>query len=312
MNETATEPRRHSDDQPLVSLILCAYRDEATVEQSLRRFSQQDYPHFEIIIVDSSPTDKVEQVVRSQFKGTIYERASERLLPNEAHALGVHRAQGALLVFSDPGIYTPRSWLMALVDGWLQTGGPVCGSLDCHSDHWLDLGIHLAKFDLVLPSGAPRRTTIGPTSVLLCPRQIYDRIGGFHPGMWLSDTLFSWKLWEQGIEITFWPAAQAEHDHRSSRGRFLRERFTRGQEFGALRGSRRNWSRSRVALMALVTLLPIRLANLLVRTIGNAWPTQRRWRYLSSLPVAAIGHEAWLLGELSTYLRLLFQRRPSS
>jgi glycosyltransferase involved in cell wall biosynthesis len=287
---------------PRVSLILCAYKDEATIGEALRRFSRQTYPDFEIVVVDSSPGDGVEKIVEDGFPEVVYQHWPSRLFPNDAHAIGVDKSSGELLVFSDPGIYAPAGWLDIMVEAWSRVHGPVGGSIDCYGNRWLDLGIHLGKFDPVLPGGSLRPTGIAPTSVLLCERRVFLEAGGFVPGWWLADTLLNWQLLDRGYSLYIAPEAVVEHHHRTTISDYLGERLKRGREFGLLRASREAWTVWQRLVMAALSVSFLRLVPLLGRTVANAWKAPRRWSYLSALPIAAMGHAVWLLGETWAYL----------
>lgn len=299
-------------DRPLVSILLCAYQDELTVARSLTAFTRQRYRPLEIVMVDSSPDQAVEDIVCKQFPGVRYTHHPARLLPNEAHARAVDLSDGELLIFSDPDIYAPTDWVERLVDGWQRTGGPVCSSLKCHGRRWMDLGIHLAKFDQQMPVPPERHIEIGPTSVLLCPRDSYRQTGGFIPGTWLSDTVLSWRLSDLGHPIWFLPSAPAEHHHRSTFRDFVQERFIRGKEFGRLRSSRMGWGWWDFAWGILITALPIRLTGLVLRSARASWRSGRRLDAVTTLPIVASGHAAWLAGELAIYIERLVGENPTS
>jgi GT2 family glycosyltransferase len=298
--------------RPKVSVLLCAYRDERTVARSLTGFARQTYRPLELVMVDSSPDQAVEDIVRTRFPGVRYVHHPERLLPNEAHARAVDLSDGELLIFSDPDIYAPADWVERLVGGWRQTGAPVCGSLRCHGRRWMDLGMHLAKFDQQLPVPPERWIEIGPTSVLLCPRDCYRQTGGFIPGLWLADTVMSWRLSDIGHPIWFLPSALAEHHHHSSWGGFVQERFNRAKEFGLLRSSRMGWAWWDFARLALISALPLRLAGLMLRSARASWRSGRRLDAITTLPVVASGHAAWLAGELVTYVQRLVGAHPTN
>lgn len=296
---------------PLVSILLCAYRDERTVARSLELFLAQTYRPIEIIMVDSSPHDLVGRIVRARYPQVKYHHSDTRLLPNEAHSIAAGLAEGDLYLFSDPGIYPPPEWVETLVSCWRSSGEASCGSLACYGRRWRDMGFHLAKFDQWLPAGSPRPISVAPTAVLLCPKKLYQEAGGFVRGHWLSDALFSWQLAANGHTIWLVPGACAEHHHWQSFRSFLRERYSRGFEFGGIRAQQGSWGWWRRLWMASISILPVRLAGLILRSARSAWKVTERWMYLSTLPLVALGHGAWLAGELTHYSAQLFSQIPS-
>ena len=71
------------------------------------------------------------------------------------------------------------------------------------------------------------RAELGPTAGLLVTRADWERVGGI-PAGWLGDTSFSWALAEAGVPIHLAGEAVFEHDHGTTLGALLRERFERG------------------------------------------------------------------------------------
>ena len=49
--------------RPIVSIVVPAYRSEATIAKSLRSLENQTYASFELIVVDSSPDETTASLV---------------------------------------------------------------------------------------------------------------------------------------------------------------------------------------------------------------------------------------------------------
>ncbi len=164
------------EDRPAVSIIIPAYESHATVSGCLSALAAQTFREFEVILVDSGPTDRGAQIVRRDFPWVRLERQAERLLPHQARNLGVALARSEILVFTDPDIYASSTWLASLVSAFKRHGGMIVGSVACHGSRWIDIGAHLAKFDQWLPRGAARHVEIAPTLNTLCPREIFEAV----------------------------------------------------------------------------------------------------------------------------------------
>jgi GT2 family glycosyltransferase len=282
---------------PLVSIIVSAYRAEQTVARSLRSMLAQEYHPTEIILVDSSPDPHTAEIVQRDFPQVRYERSPERLRPNAAQNRGAALARGDLLLFTNPDVYASPGWVARLVELQKGRGGAISGAIACEGNGWLQTGLHLAKFDKWLPRGGVRRTEIGATANLLVPRDIFTAVGGFEGNSWVADTVFCWALAEQGIPVWFAPGATVWHDHLGGWPDLLKERFERGITFGASRASHFRWPRGWLLLRLGLTLLPLRLAGLIARTLRNATEAGQLGRSVVTLPVFASGHAAWLAGE---------------
>src|SRR5262249_55455832 len=71
-----------------VTIFLPAYKSEKTIVRCLRTITAQHYPLLEVMVVDSSPDDRVEELIRSGFPKVAYLHSKVRLLPHAARNLG--------------------------------------------------------------------------------------------------------------------------------------------------------------------------------------------------------------------------------
>jgi GT2 family glycosyltransferase len=258
----------------------------------------QSYRDFEVIVIDSSPDDDCGQIVVKQYPWVHYEHVTHRMLPHEARNYGAQKANADLLIFSDPDVYADPQWLSILLDSHQSYGGVIVGSVLYYGRKWHDIGAHLAKFDLFLPGGKVRPIEIAPTLNLLCPRAIFDELGGFSGEYMIGDTIFSWELQALGYPITFVPGALVRHHHTTTWLELVRERSERGREFGVLRAEQFAWGTPRILYQILITLLPLRLANLLLRSFRNSRSAGMLQQFILTFPINLSGHAAWLLGEM--------------
>jgi glycosyltransferase involved in cell wall biosynthesis len=282
-------------------VIIPAYESQQTLARCLESIEAQTYPEYEVVVVDSSPSDMCEEIVQRSFPGVRYFRSKERLLPHAARNYGVSMCSSDVLVFTDPDVYPDTDWLGKLVAADPGSGDLVVGSVECYGERWLDQGVHLSKFDIWLPGGGHEWIDIAPTVNLLCHRETFERLGGFPPEHMIGDTLFSWQAVEAGYRILFAPEASLLHHHISNWGSLLSERWSRGAEFGRARVERYDWSRWRAALHLALSILPIRWTKLMFRIGRNASRANMPTVFFLTLPVTMLAQAAWLLGESRAY-----------
>jgi GT2 family glycosyltransferase len=296
---------------PDVSVIIPAYLSHSTIVGCLQSLRAQSFATFDTVVIDSSPGTETERIVREGFPEVRYERSQGRLLPHAARNRGVELTRGELLVFTDPDVYAEPRWLETLVGSHRASGRITVGAIACHGRRWLDVGNHLCKFAKWLPGGRPRTVDMSPTANMLCPRRVFVELGGFPGEHLLGDTTFSWRARRFGYVLWFEPRAVVSHHHTQSFRELLGERYRRGALFGQFRADWSGHRRTTCLVYLLVSLLPIRMARILMLTAAHC----RRAGYLldlaSTLPVVTLGHSAWLAGECRTYARLLV-RLPES
>ena len=293
---------------PAVSVIIPAYESHATLRGCLSALEAQTFRDFEVILVDSGPSGQGAAIAAQEFPWVRLVRPEQRMLPHQARNLGVTLARSDLLVFTDPDIYAGPEWLARLVAAHQARGDVSVGSVACHGDRWIDRGTHLAKFDLWLPGGMRRPVEIAPTLNVLCPRAVFEAVGGFPGEYMVGDTIFSWNVAAAGYRLTFEPKAVVSHHHMTTWRELLRERYTRGAEFGRVRSRLANWSRLRMAYHLAVSLLPLRLVKLTWRTLRHAAAADQGVDSLLTLPVIVSAHAAWLAGESQGFLAELGKR----
>jgi GT2 family glycosyltransferase len=292
-----------------ISVVIPVYESQATLDRCLITLEAQSYKDFSVILIDSSPSNECEVIVREHHPWVEYEHVPRRMLPHEARNYGVKKSAADLLIFTDPDICAPPDWISSLVEATSTHAGVIVGSVRCYGSNWLDMGAHIAKFDLWLPGGEPRPIEVAPTLNLLCPIDIFEEVGGFPGHRMIGDTIFSWEVAQAGYAIHFSPGSAVSHHHISTWWDLLHERYSRGREFGIERVEKELWSRASIFRHLLITVLPLRWVKLLSRSMRSSYRAQMLRQALLTLPIIATAHAAWLMGEASGFLEILRARR---
>lgn len=186
-----------SSDRPRVSVLVAAKDEEANIERCIRSWLRQDYPDFELIVINDRSTDRT---------GPIIDRLAatdRRLRPVHVTALrpgwfgknnamheGVSRASGAWLCFSDADceMTAPQALSVAMHDAavrrvdflsilprldvqslWEQIIQPACG------------GIMMLWFSPLRVNKPRSRAAYANGAFMLLSRTAYDTIGGHEP-----------------------------------------------------------------------------------------------------------------------------------
>jgi poly-beta-1,6-N-acetyl-D-glucosamine synthase len=124
------KPRFKSSSQPPVSVIVCAKNESDNLKQYLPLLMGQDYPHFEVIVVNDSSSDDSEMVLaglKEQYPNLYYTtipldkrfRHSKKLAVN----IGVKAAKHEHLLFTDADCYpVSKTWISELMNGFSEPG----------------------------------------------------------------------------------------------------------------------------------------------------------------------------------------------
>lgn len=118
MQHLSKIPFRTCSHASLVSIIVPACNEATTLEPALRSLLQQDYPNFEVIVIDDRSTDTTFEIItklRQEFP--VVQVKQVKKLPmgwlgkNHALYLGATIARGDILLFTDADIVMKPSTL---------------------------------------------------------------------------------------------------------------------------------------------------------------------------------------------------------
>ena len=112
---------------PLISVIIPTYNREQVLRETLNEVLQQNYPNFEVIVVDQTQTHEPEtQTYLNQLTeaGKIqYYRVNWASLPG-ARNYAVRRSQGDIILFIDDDVQLPEGYLFAHAHNYIPEKNP--------------------------------------------------------------------------------------------------------------------------------------------------------------------------------------------
>ncbi|HET6312359.1 MAG TPA: glycosyltransferase [Chloroflexia bacterium] len=113
--------------QPLVSVIVPTYNREAVLCQTLATLFEQDYPNYEIIVVDQTPQhrDETYRFLEENKQKLRHIKVDKPSLPR-ARNIGLRHARGELVLFLDDDIIPVRDLVSKHVRGYADDNA-VCG-----------------------------------------------------------------------------------------------------------------------------------------------------------------------------------------
>lgn len=184
-------------DLPRVSVIVPARDEERNIVRCVESLLAQDYPNFEIIVVDDGSTDATPALL-ARLRQTPAGRARLRVtrveeLPagwaGKPHALhtGALLASGAWLLFTDADTKHAPDALRASVSRAVREGADLftIGSRQEAPDFWNRVLMPIAYMGIsfmyppVLVNNPHSRVAIANGQYLLIRRAVYERLGGY-------------------------------------------------------------------------------------------------------------------------------------
>jgi len=218
-------PQLLSNPAPKVTVIVCVYNGDATLEECLRSLRYLDYPDYEVIVVDDGSTDQTPQIA-ARFPEFRHIRQENRGL-SAARNVGAHAAGGEIVAYTDCDCVADPTWLSYLVRGMIDQkldaiGGP---NVTPPSDSWVAKCISASPGNPCHVMINDREAEHVPGCNMAFTRDALLRLGGFDEQFRVAgdDVDICWRFLDAGLKIGYAPAAWVWHHRRSSVGAFLRQ-----------------------------------------------------------------------------------------
>jgi GT2 family glycosyltransferase len=218
------------EERPRVSVVVCSYNGEATLEECLKSLCAIDYPDYEVIVVDDGSIDKTPAIL-ARFPGV-------RALHRPHHGLsaarnaGLERATGAVIAFIDSDCVAQPDWLVQLVHQLTRTGAAAVGGPNLTpQDGWLAACVAAAP-------GQPTHVLLSdqiaehiPGCNMAFRREALEAVNGFDPQFQKAgdDVDVCWRLQHEGHLITFAPGAFVWHHRRQNPLSYLKQQGGYGE-----------------------------------------------------------------------------------
>ncbi len=211
-----------------VSVVIVTHNDAGRLDKCLKSVSSQDFPNFEIVIVDANSTDN-SIAIASRYASKIVQLNVNCL--GYSRQIGVENASGRIIAFFDSDIMLPSDdWLSQAVDAfsakentailWPKNIGPNNNSIaKCFFNFWQVIVEHRAI-------NHPNTFTLGSNALYL--KSAIDEAGGYDIRSHYSDDVdLGRRILAQGYSYAFFEKPIIHYTNLS-----LRE-YTQNQLWGA-------------------------------------------------------------------------------
>lgn len=210
---------------PKVSVVVCAYNAERTMDSCLASLKVLNYPNYEVIVVNDGSTDRTLEITQRYDYLRLISQENQGL--SAARNTGIAAAIGEIVAFTDSDCVADPDWLTYLVDKFLYSDLSAVG------------GPNLPPPEDSLVPACVAVSPGGPTHVLLSDdvaehiagcnmafrREVLQEIGGFDPLFHAAgdDVDLCWRLQNKSYTIGFSPAAMVWHFRRNTVGDYLKQ-----------------------------------------------------------------------------------------
>jgi O-antigen biosynthesis protein len=208
---------------PRVSVVICAYNAERTMEACLASLEHLNYPDYEVIVVNDGSKDRTLEI--SERFGFCRIISQPNMGLSFARNVGCDAATGEIVAYTDSDCVADADWLAYLVAKMEASDLVACG------------GPNFPPPEDSLVPAAVAVSPGGPTHVLLSDdvaehiagcnmafrRDVLRGLGGFDPVYRAAgdDVDICWRLQDAGHTIGFSPAAVVWHFRRNTVAAYL-------------------------------------------------------------------------------------------
>jgi cellulose synthase/poly-beta-1,6-N-acetylglucosamine synthase-like glycosyltransferase len=210
---------------PRVSVIVCAYNAERTMDRCLASLEKLNYLNFEVIVVNDGSTDATREICERYDFVHLINQDNQGL--SAARNIGLNSSTGEIVAYTDSDCMADPDWLTYLVARFQSStlgaiGGPNLPPPD----------ESLVPSCVAVSPGAPTHVLLDdevaehiPGCNMAFRRDVLESIGGFDPVFRTAgdDVDVCWRLQNKGYKIGFDPAAVVWHFRRNTVRDYLKQ-----------------------------------------------------------------------------------------
>jgi O-antigen biosynthesis protein len=203
---------------PMVSVVICAYNAERTMEACLESLCKLDYPNYEVVVVDDGSRDKTAEIA-ARFPEFRLIRQSNKGL-SVARNVGMQAALGEIIAYTDSDCVVDPHWLTLTVGAMVANGFDGCGGPNYapHEDSRIAACVSASP-------GAPCHVLTAEDRAehlagcnMMFRKTLLQQIGGFDPQFTAAgdDVDICWRALDAGFVLGFCPAGFVWHFRRNT------------------------------------------------------------------------------------------------
>ncbi|MEQ8672502.1 MAG: glycosyltransferase [Aggregatilineales bacterium] len=222
----------------MISVIVCTHNRPDKLVRCLKALEMLDYTGFEVIVVDSAPTDDItHKLINSMFPDVYYIKEDDAGL-SKARNRALEVAIGDIIAFTDDDALVDRNWLLEIMRGFRAGSDVTCvtgltlpAELETPSQVWFQRHrgrkTHFLRriFNVTEnPVYTPLHISFfGAGMNMAFKKSFLDEIGGFDPALGMGSLTHSgedvaayFEVVARGHQIAYEPGAIVYHDHRET------------------------------------------------------------------------------------------------
>ncbi|MFH0944400.1 MAG: glycosyltransferase family 2 protein [Planctomycetota bacterium] len=224
-------PSRHRGsvmETPRVEILVVSYNSRKIIAPALEAALAQDYPKFQVKVVDNASEDGTAEFIRERFPDVELIESKENLGFAGGNNLGFKESQAGFVALLNQDAIPRRDWLTELVrpavkDPQVALVGSKMMMLRCPTI-FNSTGIAMNRIGFPVdrqigakdedPSPVPEEVFGASGGAVLIRNAALREFGGFDDlfFMYFEDVDLSWRAWLSGWKVLYAPLAVVHHD----------------------------------------------------------------------------------------------------
>ncbi|MBR9678267.1 MAG: glycosyltransferase [Nanoarchaeota archaeon] len=255
-----------SEKKHLVSVVIPVKDCEKTMPDLMKSLQKQDYPNYEVIVVDSS-SDKTPKIVEKHGFRLVKIPKTRKRNTNIARNIGWKKARGNIVAFTDGDCKVSSNWLSELVKGFdsdeiAVTGGGIKRWGESFFSRYHDWayrsGIPKIEKEVIFDeklyadkqSFSDYELIVGMNMAIR--KKVLRKVEGFDENMhYLEENEIFWRIIKKGYKLKTTPKAIIFHKHASDFKTCVKKYFSSGRGVGMFirRYPKSDFSKHRLRLL---------------------------------------------------------------
>lgn len=203
---------------PEITVVIPVYNCEGTIAKCLHSLARTEGPAFEIIVVDDGSTDRTPEICRSFDNLTMI--SLENGGPSRARNLGIAKARGEFVAFTDGDCIVDEQWLSILRQSFIAPnvvgvgGDQISPTDDTLFGKVIQDFLKIIGFvgDYVKTNDSMKETEHNPSCNAMYRKKILEEVGGFDEAFWPGEDVdLDFKIRRAGYKLLFNPDAVVAH-----------------------------------------------------------------------------------------------------
>jgi len=219
------------DAPPHISVVICAYNAERTMDACLQSLRALRYPNYDVIIVNDGSTDRTAEISQRYPDMQLISQENKGL--SVARNVGIEHASGEIVAYTDSDCVVDPDWLTYLAYKFVQNGCVAVGGPNLPPPEESRVAACVAA-----APGGPTHVLVDdeiaehiPGCNMAFTKAALLQINGFDPLHRAAgdDVDLCWRLQNEGHAIGFSAAAQVWHFRRNTIKAYLKQQMGYGQ-----------------------------------------------------------------------------------